>query len=232
MGGGEGLELGDLLAGRVYHHLSGDLEDIIVIISDIDGVISNFESAWRPFLANLAGEDKMKGVPTSWVPDIWDWDVRAYGTELVQSAWAKVRREPGFWLKLHPMPGAKEALIRLSHLQKHGHSVHFLTQREGFSAQFDTSKWLYDNGILYPSVLVVKDAKEKINILHDLGADFFVDDKLSTMEAWIQHTHLNRKFGYYALIDAPYNRDGRTVRGMHVAESLTEALKEAGLWNT
>lgn len=200
----------------------------MTIVCDVDGVLASFESKWNPLLAKLAGEDKVK--PTAgWVPDIWDWDVRAYGKEIVNQAWAEVGRSSEFWRGLHPMPGAQEACLKLSALQK-SHDVFFLTSRSGIGVQRQTCEWLYKLGMLYPNVIVVKRWQDKIPLLQDLGASFFVDDKLETMQAWVTHTHLNRlQYGYWALIDAPYNREGRTVKGMRVAANLTEALKESGL---
>lgn len=207
----------------------------MTIISDVDGVLASFECAWEPLLAKLAGESKL---PAGWkddpnFPDIWDWDKRAYGPDLVRQAWKEAHTDPKFWLKLDAIPGAAEAAKVLNTLQRK-HPVFFLTQRSGIGAQRQTCEWLYGIGVNYPNVIVVHDADDKIAILNALRARFFVDDKLSTMEGWYNYCYMNGiktvKPHHFFLIDQPWNQDGRTIKGLRVAANITEALKEAGLW--
>lgn len=200
-----------------------------VIVSDIDGVLASFESAWDPWLARIAGVERKHR--SDWVPEIWDWDIRDYGPDIVKKGWAEVAASDKFWLTLKPMPGAYEAGRQLNLLSK-SHQVFYLTSRMGLGVQRQTQKWLYNNlGIDYPAVIVVSKWEAKRNLLDNLGADFFVDDKLETMQDWYTHLYTNRKpVANYFLIDAPYNREGRTVKGMKVATNIEAALKEAGYW--
>lgn len=200
----------------------------MTIISDIDGVLASFESAWRPFLNKLSGKDIKD--PPGWVPDIWDWDVRDYGRETVSGAWKLIAHDDKFWTTLKPLPGAYEALRQLDRLAG-SHQVYFLTSRIGKGVQKQTCKWLYDNGCNFPNVLIVSKWQDKIAILDALKADFFADDKLETMQAWHSHAYRNGiKIPNSYLIDTPYNREGRTVKGMKVAANVEDALKQAGLW--
>ena len=207
----------------------------MTIVSDIDGVLASFESAWEPLLAKLAGESRL---PAGWktdpnFPDIWDWDKRAYGDDIVREAWKIANADPKFWLKLDPLPGTTEAAKVINTIQRK-HQIIFLTRRSGVAAQRQTCEWLYGVGINYPNVITVNDADEKVPILQNLRARFFIDDRLETMEAWYTHCHMNgistNPPNYFALIDAPYNHEGRTIKGMKVAANIVDALKESGLW--
>lgn len=201
-----------------------------VVVSDIDGVLASFESAWAPLLAKLAGEDKLgKDWPG---PQIWDWDLAAYGKKVVAAAWDEVRQSPKFWTTLDPIVpwdvGRQFNRIQCKH------DVFFLTSRIGLGVQNQTCKWLYDKlGINYPNVIVVNRYQDKWALLDSLNAGFFVDDKLETVTGW--YDHYLRKWDiipdncYFNLIDQPYNREGRPTN-MRVAANITEALKEARLW--
>lgn len=207
----------------------------MVVVSDIDGVLASFESAWNPLLTRLSGADKL---PKGWqtdpgFPHMWDWDIDAYGKDVVKAAWEEVGKSPSFWKRLDPMSGAVEAAKQLNSLHRK-HPLFFLTSRTGPGVQHQTCEWLYNLGINYPNVIVVSRYEDKWDVLDALRTTFFVDDKLETMQGWYNHCY---KAGikttgshYYALIDAPYNQEGRTVTGMRVAPNLTAALKEANLW--
>ena len=204
----------------------------MTIVSDVDGVLSRFESAWEPLLAKLNGKSNL---PVDWrtnpgFPDQWDWDLAAYGKKVVGMAWEDVRQSPKFWTTLDPMPGAKEAAKQFNAIQRK-HDVFFLTSRVGLGVQSQTCKWLYNLGVNFPNVIVVSRYQDKWALLHALDAGFFVDDKLETMTGWLNHTktHTITSPNYFGLIDQPYNREGRP-EGMKVAANITDALKEAGLW--
>lgn len=203
------------------------------LVFDIDGVIANFESGWNPVLAKIAGSDKL---PAGWqddpgFPDIWDWDKRAYGLDVVREGWKHVATSATFWKTLKPMKGGVEACKRLNTLQK-THDIFFMTSRPGLAVQRQTCEWLYEQGVNYPNVIVVKHFDDKIPLLENLQARLFIDDKLDTMELWYNHCYTagikTVNPNYFALIDAPYNRDNRTVKGMRVVSDINTALLEAG----
>lgn len=204
-----------------------------VIVCDIDGVLASFESAWNPLLARLAGEDKL---PKGWqtdpnFPDIWDWDVRAYGRDIVNQGWAEVNKSKKFWTTLDPMPGTEQVCRKLSALQL-DHDVFFMTSRPGVGVQRQTCEWLYGMGINYPNVIVVRAWEEKIPLLENLRTQFFIDDKLDTMTEWYQNCYkkgIRTHSNHFYLADAPYNREGR-LKDMKVVANIETGLKEAGLW--
>jgi uncharacterized HAD superfamily protein len=204
----------------------------MTIVSDIDGVLASFESAWEPLLARLAGGSKL---PENWktdpsFPAIWDWDSAAYGKEITGAGWKEVATSTKFWTTLKPTAACAEACRTLNALAKKN-DVFFLTSRPGVGVQNQTCAWLYEQGINYPNVIVVKNYSDKIPLLENLKASFFVDDKLETMQEWYTHCFKNRistTQSYFGLIDAPYNREGRTINGMKVAADINVALRDAG----
>lgn len=203
----------------------------MTLVSDIDGVLASFESAWNPLLTKIAGEDKL---PKGWqddpnFPNEWDWDKTAYGKEIVSKGWEHVVRSDKFWLDLKPLPGALEVAKQINRLMKR-HDVFFMTSRCGVGVQQQTCKWLYEIGVLFPNVIVVNRWQDKVPLLMNMRADFFVDDKLETVRALYNHCYLNRlPIKQFFLADAPYNRDGR-ISGMRIAASITDALKQSNLW--
>lgn len=200
----------------------------MTIVSDIDGVLASFESAWGPFLAKIAGSEWT--APPDWTPEIWDWDIECFGEDVVKQGWAAVRKSDSFWTTLKPLVGP-EVGKQFNRLHRE-HDLFFMTSRCGIGVQRQTSKWLYDNLFIeYPQVIVVNRYQDKWKLLTDLEADFFADDKLETVQGWYNHCYMNGLgLGYSVLIDAPYNRDGRTVKAMKVASGIEDALKGAGLW--
>lgn len=200
----------------------------MIIVSDIDGVLASFESAWGPFLADISGTKYSR--PDDWIPEIWDWDIRDFGKDVVKEGWARVRKSDSFWITLKPMVDV-EVGKQFNRLHRE-HDVFFMTSRCGVGVQRQTSKWLYDNlFISYPQVIVVDRYQDKWKLLEHLKADFFADDKLETVQGWYNHCYMKGiGVGYSLLIDAPYNRDGRTVKSMKIATGIEDALKGAGLW--
>lgn len=208
----------------------------MTIVSDIDGVLAQFESAWEPILSKLAGGSKL---PKGWqddpeFPAIWDWDVTAYGKELVKVGWEHVGKSNDFWLSLKPSPGVGLEIGKQFNRLQRNHDVFFMTSRSGVGVQRQTCQWLYDNlGINYPNVIVVNNYQDKWTLLENLKAKWFVDDKLETVQGWYDYCYkagIRPSQHYFALIDAPYNRQGRTVKGMRIASNIEAALKESGLW--
>lgn len=204
----------------------------MTIVSDVDGVLSSFESVWEPLLAKIAGGSKL---PKGWLddpnqPNEWDWDKTAYGKDITSKGWEHVARSDKFWLDLKPLPGALKVAQQINRLMK-SHDVVFMTSRPGVGVQRQTCKWLYEIGVLYPNVIVVNRWQDKVPLLMDLRTGFFIDDKLETINALYNHCYLNRlPVKQFFLADAPYNREGR-VNGVKVAANVTDALKQSGLWS-
>lgn len=192
---------------------------------DLDGVLANFNDAYHGRLLKVTGENRF---PTDWQPLSWDWD-RDYGytAQEIADTWANIWKDKLFWRKLKPL-AEPEVFARIAVLSK-THDVYFLTHRSGIDAKQQTERWLYDQGINYPTVIMTGD---KLPILKAIKADFFIDDKLDTMNeivAAINEPKAKWQPSHLYMMDAPYNRKNRDDR-LHIATSVKHALEQANLW--
>jgi hypothetical protein len=206
---------------------------------DIDGVLSNFTDAYAALLTKETGFEFPKN-SKEW-PPVWFWERARFEREgidpiiakaIEKKVWAENILHEGstFWedLQLFDLFRTRYAIKHLSLLGRKGHEVYFLTHRMGYNAKHQTERWLFNNGMNMPTVILSGD---KIPLIRSLKLDFFIDDKLETVhelyetaekEGWLTGKH-------YFLQDAPYNREGRRL-DLLVIGSITEALEAAGLW--
>ena len=201
------------------------------LVIDLDGCLANFNEAYAQVLMNESGLDPL---PPGWEidphwPPVWDWD-RAFPPTVRMNVWEKRirRRNTNFWLRLDPLPQAKEAVQLLHMLAIKGHEVYFLTAREGQDVKLQTEDWLLMKlGMPCPTVII---STEKHHIVNGLQPDLFVDDRLSTVEALAVE---NWKWPNMeiCLVDRPYNRDRKPhlLKDYTVVGSVLEALQQAGL---
>lgn len=207
-------------------------KDIQVIGIDVDGVLANFTASYGRSIVEHIGEDKL---PDGWhqdpdFPKTWNWELDAgYTAEQVKAVWdSKILRSSTFWMDLAPMEDAKDSLKQLNSLAKAGKEVVFITHRMGKKAKRQTEQWLYSHGIDYPTVIL---SGNKLAVIRTIGADFYIDDKLSTMAEIHRHCQdltITLKDHAY-LKHAPYNTAARPA-GLKTAVSLSDALKQSGLW--
>lgn len=196
---------------------------------DLDGVFCDFSSGYAKLLTRHTGIE-FPPVSDVW-PTTWYWERDAGVTkEQEEYVWKTGILHEGsqFWLRMHPMDGAIEALSQINGLIKRGHDVYFVSTRAGHGAKLQTEKWLYRHGIDYPTVLL---ASDKVPYLRTLGIDFFVDDKPETIEAVMKAAQYEQLpcFGRVFLKTAPYNRD-YVIPGVIRVSSVADALKLIGLW--
>lgn len=186
---------------------------------DVDGCIADFSNAYKKRLIKVTEKDLFT---TDWTPTCWDWDKAAgYTSDEIEATWDSITKDPLFWEKLKPIAGAVETMSRVGMLSKTC-PVYFLTNRMGVKCKQGTEKFLYDLGVSYPTVIITAD---KLPVLKAIRANFFVDDKLETMnqvQAGLRAEHLY-------LIDTPYNQSGRSLN-LKVASDVKDALEKAGLW--
>lgn len=193
---------------------------------DLDGVFFDFCTPYADLLIEVDGVDRL---PEGWRKDpekhmpTWFWE-RHYGytKEVEAEVWQKhILPSKDFWFKLKPLPYARETLAELNQLQKEGHEIYYLSHRHGETAMLQTQRSLYEHGIDYPSVILTGNKRD---VIKALGIEFFVDDKLETVnELW------DMVGKHFYLKDAPYNREGR-LKEVKVIGSAKEALQKAGLW--
>lgn len=190
---------------------------------DIDGVLADFTSSYGHALIEVTGRNLL---PDGWetnpeFPLTWYWERDAgYTKEEEQKTWnEKILSSATFWKKLAPLPDTKDVIKQINRLAREGHDIYFLTHRMGKQAKKQTEEWLYNLGVNYPTVLL---SGNKTPLLQALEIDFFVDDKLSTVEDAALH-YMKRGKGCVVLKDAPYNREGRSGN-FAVASNALEAL--------
>lgn len=195
---------------------------------DIDGVLANFNLAYAKLLTNQTGITFPTTSP-DW-PAVWNYD-RAAGItpEQEKTAWKTIMEDDTFWLNLKPYPEAQVVTTQLNHLTKLGHECFFLTNRMGNRAKVQTERFLYGIGSDYPCVILVAD---KTPLIRLLGLNFFIDDKLDTVNevARVAEEEKLPVHGHTYLLAAPYNRQGRR-EDLKVVDSVIDALKQEDLWS-
>lgn len=161
----------------------------------------------------------------------WDWDLfYQYPKEVQSIVWRRdILASRTFWAKLSPVEGAGEVVRKLNFLSRGGVDVYYISNRMGINAKLQSELALYELGADYPTVLLTS---SKVPIIKSLGLTFYIDDKLETLleimrisgkEKW------NTTESHFFLLDAPYNREGRTS-DLKVVSSIRDALVEAQLW--
>jgi hypothetical protein len=197
---------------------------------DIDGVLMNFTASYAAALAKVHGSDLL---PNGWqvdpeFPPKWSWESHyGYTPAEEREVWQEhILKSNNFWLKLKPLPHARETLSVLNGLSKAGEiDLFFISHRMGLKAKYQTTMSLYENGIDFPCILF---AEDKVPLLRALKANFFIDDKPETLMNVEAASH-NEKWPDFNLYiqDAGYNRSVKV--GQRVA-NVKEALIAAGVW--
>ena len=222
------------------------------IVCDLDGCLVDWNTPFAKLLAKAHGEDLL---PEGWEQlghnafPCWNWD-RHYGYSEVSCELARhwMQEDHVFWYRLPALPEAQVVLDKLNGLVNADEiDLYFITQRMGARAKQSTEMWLWDRGLVSPTVIVTGN---KVPVLKGLGADFFIDDRLET----VIQVHKAGLPGVY-LLDRPWNRVGRhdagcpaiaddesdqvlydygdcvcSLRDLHVVETVQEALELEGLW--
>lgn len=166
-------------------------------------------------------------------PPIWEWDEAAgYSKEVIDRTWGRITAKGStFWKNLKPLPGAREVIRKLNGLSSRGTEVAFLTNRFGHNVKRQTELALYNLGMSYPTVIIAPSGAAKIPILRGVGADFFLDDRLDTLNQCVESAV---EFGpmwkcQLFLLNKPYNQTGR-LGGYSVVDTPQAALEAVGLW--
>ena len=205
------------------------------LVFDLDGCFFSFNNGY----ARLLYEENPDKIPKDWqesdtTPSIWDWDrARGFTSEELARVWGRItKKDSTFWSKLEPLPGAVETVKRLNQLTRKDVEVLFLSNRFGYNTKRQSEIALYELGMNYPTVLIAPSGEAKIPTLRALGADYFLDDRLDTLNEavtvaasagynWKIHLHLLNK---------PYNQTGR-LGGYTVVDSLQDSLERVELWS-
>lgn len=163
---------------------------------DVDGILANFNKAYREMLIKVSGRDL---IPETFEPPTWNYaTVFGYTKEEDAAAWKEITSDPIFWRRLGVLPGAREMLDAIDDAR---HAVYFITTRPGVSTQHQTETWLR-NFVLAPTVLIAKTSEDKGVLARGLGLTHFIDDKPENCLAVKSHIPSCHVY----LLDALYNR--------------------------
>lgn len=187
------------------------------IAFDIDGCLANFTDAYAARIVKVTGENRF---PKPMHIPCWDWDKHyGYTDDQIAATIEDISKDRLFWEKLDPI--ALPIVFTKIELLSKEHDVYFLTNRFGTNCKQQTEKWLYKQGIYYPTVLI---GSNKRPLLDTLKIEFFVDDKLETM-----NEVSSPKKPHFYLLDTTYNKN-RRKESIQPVESVKDALEKAGLW--
>jgi hypothetical protein len=164
------------------------------IAFDMDGVLADFEQAFREIEVRLFGDEIP---PAHETPEARaneeekaalqrpaalglaadDEEVPQVPTRRkLDRVWAAIESTPNFWVSLPPAD--RTAVRRIKEMTvQHGWEVFFITQRPrtaGDPVQRQTQRWLVEQGFDWPSVIVVPGSRGKAAAA--LNLDYLVDD--------------------------------------------------------
>lgn len=203
-----------------------------VVCCDLDGVVCEFSKSYAEALAKVHGScllpEDYRTNP-EW-PPMWNWESHhGYSTEVQQKTWQEhIIGSRNFWMKLRPLPTARESLSVLNGLFNNGEiDLFFITSRIGTRVKWQTCQFLYQQGIDFPQVIISHD---KVPVLRALGANFMIDDKPETLMN-VEKASQQEKWADFQLFtqDTPYNRN---VSVGHRVANVKEALIEARIWTS
>lgn len=167
------------------------------IAFDLDGTLADFASAYadmegRLFGAAEAGHEQPAPEPREMEQHAGDADNPAasqaiaprperrapsrHGTRHRDQVWKAIETTPNFWTFLKPIePGVLDRLYELT--GEYNWEVFFITQRPataGGTVQWQTHKWLVEQGFLTPSVIPLSGGRGRAAAA--LRLDYLIDD--------------------------------------------------------
>lgn len=184
---------------------------------DIDGVLANFQGAFRAAALRLG---------TGNMDDVDPGDTPPTGSPLspddVRRVWNHIARTPNWWMEIDPYE--PEQIARLYSLTRAaGWEVFFLTKRPpsaGDSVQFQTQWWIERFGFYLPSVLTVPGSRGEV--ANALRLDLILDDQLINCVEVVSASPTKAILMQRAPDAAA--RDHATSRGIGVVDTLAAAL--------
>jgi hypothetical protein len=181
---------------------------------DVDGVVANFNKAFRQTAAQVDGP--------AGGHDPSDPASRALGADVMKRVWDHIGRTAQWWLQLEPYEADEiERLYRTSRERRW--EVYFMTTRPssaGETTQFQTQWWLESHGFPLPSVLTVPGSRG--DAANALKLDIAVDDRLTNCVDIIAASR--SKAVLLLRRDDQTARDQATARGIGVVATLAAAI--------
>lgn len=157
-----------------------------IIGIDIDGVLANFNAAYRHALFATTGRDLIpeevcRGSKPGEEPPVWNYaPYYGYTREEDRETWKNITESSSFWMDLKPLPQADDFLERLDcrvELDPIGErpEVYFITTRPGYDVKGQSTRWLSARFVDFPTVLITRGNKGQL--AKGLGLTHFIDDK-------------------------------------------------------
>lgn len=170
---------------KIYPH--GDDRAVLPprkIALDVDGVLANFGKAFKE-------RCEIEGVAEY----MHNWDEQPYWHHPYNTGevWGKVKEDYDFWFNIEPLVNPVEMPFE---------PVAYVTHRF-----IDvTTDWIQANGFPCAPVYTVHPTETKVNILKEIGADIFVDDKYQNFQEVNDAQRRGELDTICYLYDAPHNR--------------------------
>lgn len=149
----------------------------LVIGVDLDGVLANFNAAYRTKLIEVTGRDLIpeqdcSGNTVETTPPCWYYPVDHYGytKDEDKATWKAIVESPDFWRSIRPYPETFDFLCGLG-----DNEVYFITTRPGATAHSQSVEWLERLGEPTPNVIIARGSKG--DIAKGIGLTHFIDDK-------------------------------------------------------
>jgi len=186
---------------------------------DLDGVVADYESRLREIASEILDEDPRSFPPArTWnlIESGWPFQDETHFLEIHRQA----VQEHGLFRRLTPIPGASEALWRMSDA---GVRIRIVTHRlvvnfAHAAAVSDTVNWLDDKRIPYRDICFVRDKAE-------IGADLYVDDSPANIAA----LRAARGDDVAMVYNQLYNTHIPGLRAMNWDDVLSEVAARSGL---
>lgn len=185
---------------------------------DMDGVLADFNKAYRERLADVTGRDL---IPAGFVPSTWFYATEEFGytKEEDNATWRSITSDVMFWNNLFAYPDAKWFLQTLLHSLD---EVYFITTRPGRLVKLQSEMWLRRLGYVEPTVLIAKNAEAKGLLAKGLGLTHFIDDRPENCLAVRRHSPSTKIY----LLDYPYNRWADAYLGYAMVYTRIASVEE------
>lgn len=172
------------------------------IVFDMDGVLSDFANAFSTLRNRY---DQNLAVIHGNQYESWD-ELAPSTSDANRKAWAFIYDSEWFWRDLKAIPPIEEwrRIVWLGNK----HNLYFATNRHGVDPMGQTKLWLYEHGIVSPSVIITK---YKGEFCKTVDARYAIDDKSDNASAiaWLSPRTTP------CLLDYPFNRYDETKVGSH-----------------
>lgn len=169
---------------------------------DLDGVMCNFNEAFRSLIIELVGVTLPLICNT--YPDTWNYHRTAGVTkDQDNKLWAHISDNTNqFWRNLGELPGAVLLRDLSDMVDARKVTVYFITNRPDAGAHQQSMAWLAAHGFRTPVVLIANDETAKGKLAAGLNLDALIDDKPENCLQVRDRAKHTRVF----ILDAPYNR--------------------------